>query len=122
MAQSLRSRVSPAAEEVHNRKALRPVSRFGGLAPTASGANSVASALGTPPGATPVWLCQHSIRVQIEPAKPELSTLPGIGTFYFALTINPTIIRLWKIADALESPLSEIVKGMETWAPIEKHD
>lgn len=30
--------------------------------------------------------------------------------------INPTISRLWKIADALNSPLSEIVKNMEAWA------
>ena len=29
--------------------------------------------------------------------------------------INPTIGRLWKIADALGSPLSEIVRGMEAW-------
>ena len=36
--------------------------------------------------------------------------------------INPTISRLWKIADALNSPLSEIVKGMETWASIGKSD
>jgi hypothetical protein len=86
-AQDLRFRVSPAAEEVPNRKALRPVSRSGGLAPTASGANSVASALGTTPGATPVWLCQHNIRVQTEPAKPERSTWLGTGTFYLALTV-----------------------------------
>ena len=30
--------------------------------PTAPGANSVASALGTPPGATPAGLCHHNIR------------------------------------------------------------
>jgi transcriptional regulator with XRE-family HTH domain len=30
--------------------------------------------------------------------------------------INPTISRLWKIADALESPLSEMIKGMENLA------
>lgn len=29
--------------------------------------------------------------------------------------INPTISRLWKIADALDSPLSEMIEGMEGW-------
>lgn len=30
--------------------------------------------------------------------------------------INPTIGRLWKISDTLKSPLSDIVKSMESWA------
>ena len=30
--------------------------------------------------------------------------------------INPTISRLWRIADALNAPLSQIVKAMEGWA------
>ena len=29
--------------------------------------------------------------------------------------INPTVSRLWKIADALDTPLSQIVKRMELW-------
>jgi transcriptional regulator with XRE-family HTH domain len=29
--------------------------------------------------------------------------------------INPTVRRLWKIADALDTPLSQIVKRMELW-------
>ena len=29
--------------------------------------------------------------------------------------INPTVGRLWQIADALETPLSQIVKRMERW-------
>jgi len=29
--------------------------------------------------------------------------------------INPTISRLWKIADSLDAPLSQIVKRMENW-------
>ena len=29
--------------------------------------------------------------------------------------INPTVGRLWKIADALETPLSHLVKRMELW-------
>ena len=29
--------------------------------------------------------------------------------------INPTVGRLWQIADALETPLSQITKRMELW-------
>jgi transcriptional regulator with XRE-family HTH domain len=29
--------------------------------------------------------------------------------------INPTVGRLWKIADALETPLSQLTKRMELW-------
>jgi transcriptional regulator with XRE-family HTH domain len=29
--------------------------------------------------------------------------------------INPTVIRLWKIADALKTPLSQIARRMEVW-------
>src|SRR5689334_696992 len=29
--------------------------------------------------------------------------------------INPTVSRLWKIADALDTPLSQIAKRMELW-------
>jgi hypothetical protein len=77
----------PKAEGVHNRKAPRAISNHsGGLAPTASGANSVASALGASPGATQAKLCQHNTRVLNRPSEPELSTWLGVGTFYLALT------------------------------------
>jgi transcriptional regulator with XRE-family HTH domain len=29
--------------------------------------------------------------------------------------INPTVGRFWKIADALETPLSQVAKRMERW-------
>jgi transcriptional regulator with XRE-family HTH domain len=29
--------------------------------------------------------------------------------------ISPTVGRLWKIADSLETPLSQVAKRMETW-------
>jgi len=29
--------------------------------------------------------------------------------------INPTVSRLWQIADALKTPLSQIAKRMEMW-------
>jgi hypothetical protein len=85
----------PKAEGVHNRKALRAISNHsGGLAPTASGANSVASALGTSPGATPAKLCQHNMRVLNRPSEPELSTWLRVGTFYLALTVG----QVWELA------------------------
>src|SRR3954447_24869413 len=38
-------------------------------------------------GATPARLCEHTTRVVQQPSKPELSTLSGIGTFYFGPTL-----------------------------------
>jgi hypothetical protein len=52
------------------------------------GANPVASALGTPPGATPEGLCEHTMRVFLQAHK--------IGTFYFGRIRN---FLLW--ADTL---------------------
>src|SRR5260221_10536955 len=102
MAQSLRSGVSPAAEGRPYRKALRasgPVDptylvALEGLRrllpePTPSPRLWAAS-----PGATPVKLCEHTIRVLKQPSKPELSTLLGTGSFYFAptpLTLSPKV-------------------------------
>jgi hypothetical protein len=104
IAQSLRSEVSPEAERVPTGKPSRragPVSpgyrvATGGLAPTASGANSVASALGASPGATPARLCEHTMRVAPQPSKPELSTWLGVGTFYLAPTVQrrPVVARV----------------------------
>ena len=89
-AQSLRSEISP--------KQWNPVQESPPGAPETSrvlrhrrafadcfGANPVASAFGTPPGATPARLCEHNIRV-LNSLKPELSTWLGIGTFYLAPT------------------------------------
>ena len=64
-------------KHVSSRKALlgdrlRPpgfVRCLEGLRRLASGANSVASALGAPPGATPAKLCEHTTWVQNEPSK-----------------------------------------------------
>jgi len=111
IAQSLRSEVSPEAERVPTGKPSRragPVSpgyrvATGGLAPTASGANSVASALGASPGATPARLCEHTMRVAPQPSKPELSTWLGVGTFYLA----PTRAR----------PSAPVIRGSATVAP-----
>ena len=76
-AQSLRSGVSPDAERVPDRKALRVISNHsGGLAPTASGANSLASALGSLPRRDP----GEAVRTYHEGCESTLK----IGTFYLA--------------------------------------
>ena len=58
-----------------------------GLSADFFGAIPVASALGTAAGATPPQQLQLIIMGDFDShPKPELSTLLGIGTFYFALT------------------------------------
>src|ERR1700694_1218898 len=52
-----------------------------------SGAIPVASALGAAPGATPPRQLQLTMGGLDGHSKPELSTLLGIGSFYFALTL-----------------------------------
>ena len=49
----------------------------------------VASALGTAPSATPARLIEPTMGDSGNDSKPELSTLLGTGTFYFALTPRP---------------------------------
>ena len=34
--------------------------------------------------------------------------------------LNPTAIRLWKIAEALEAPFHDMVEAMEAWAAVQK--
>ena len=76
-AQGLGSGVSPAAEGVLYKKALRAVSNHsGGLAPTASGANPVASALGCLAGRDPA----KAVRTYHAGRNPARKT----GTFYLA--------------------------------------
>ena len=54
-----------------------------------SGAIPVASALGAAPGATPPRQIYLTMGGLDDRSKPELSTLPESGTFYFALTGPP---------------------------------
>ncbi len=85
---------------VHYRKALRAQRAgkpgchraLGGLAPTASGANSVASALGVRSGATPFGHRHPTINSQHPFSKEDISTWQKSGHFYLAPTALPTII------------------------------
>jgi hypothetical protein len=93
-AQSLRSGVPPVAVCIHNRKALRTQQAgkpgchraLGGLVPTASGANSVASALGFRSGATPFGHDHTNTTFRQPSSKPDISIWQTRGHFYLALT------------------------------------
>jgi hypothetical protein len=58
----------------------------GGHPPIASEPTPSPRLWATPPGATPARLCHHNMRILLDPSKEELSTLVGIGTFYFGPT------------------------------------
>src|SRR5215471_14297921 len=93
-AQSLRSEISP--------KQWIPTERSppwrsgnnhgfcvtGGPPPIASEPTPSPRLWATPPGATPAGLCEHTMGADCQPSKPELSTWPGIGTFYLAPTAH----------------------------------
>src|ERR1044072_8117768 len=57
-----------------------------GLPPIASEPTPSPRLWATPPGATPAGLCEHTMRADRRLSIPELSTLAGIGTFYFGPT------------------------------------
>src|ERR1051325_6934457 len=61
----------------------------GGLPPIASEPTPSPRLWATPPGATPAGLCEHTMRADRRLSIPELSTLAGIGTFYFGPTLPP---------------------------------
>src|SRR5665213_3354872 len=93
-AQSLRSEVSPVAVCIHNRKALRAQQAgkpgchraLEGLVPIASGANSVASALGFRSCATPFGHNHSNTTFQQPSSTPDISIWQRRGHFYLALT------------------------------------
>ena len=58
----------------------------GGHPPIASEPTPSPRLWATAPGATPVRLCEHTMRVSSRPSKPELSTWLETGTFYLAPT------------------------------------
>lgn len=90
-----------SAQKFHQRQAVsitaKPSARYnpvrlgrlfdlGGLAPTASGANSVVSALGLRSGATPFGHVHTNIASWLRSAEPDISIWQKRGNFYLALT------------------------------------
>jgi transcriptional regulator with XRE-family HTH domain len=61
----------------------------------------------------------RELRKQAGHSQERLSGECGFDRTYISRVergiINPTVIRLWKIADALKTPLSQIAKRMELW-------
>src|SRR5512140_3153799 len=71
--------------DASNTKAPEMHSRASGL-PISSGANPVASALGFRLGATPRGLIHSNSPSSLRRPEQDISTLHGLGHFYFALT------------------------------------
>ena len=60
----------------------------GGHSPIASEPTPSHRLWATAPGATPVRLCEHTMKVPNGSSQPELSTLVETGTFYFGPTLD----------------------------------
>lgn len=66
-----------------------------------------------------VGVVVRELREQAGQSQERLSGDCGFDRTYISRVergiINPTVSRLWKIADALKTPLSQIAKRMERW-------
>jgi transcriptional regulator with XRE-family HTH domain len=66
-----------------------------------------------------VGVVVRELREQAGQSQERLSGECGFDRTYISRVergiINPTVSRLWKIADALKMPLSQIAKRMELW-------
>ena len=66
-----------------------------------------------------VGVVVRELREQAGHSQERLSGECGFDRTYISRVergiINPTVGRLWRIADALATPLSQIVKRMELW-------
>jgi transcriptional regulator with XRE-family HTH domain len=66
-----------------------------------------------------VGVVVRELRDQAGLSQERLSADYGFDRTYISRVergiINPTVSRLWKIADALDTPLSQIAKRMELW-------
>jgi transcriptional regulator with XRE-family HTH domain len=66
-----------------------------------------------------VGVVVRELREQAGHSQERLSNECGFDRTYISRVergiINPTASRLWKIADALDTPLSQMVKRMELW-------
>jgi transcriptional regulator with XRE-family HTH domain len=66
-----------------------------------------------------VGVVVRELREQAGHSQERLSGECGFDRTYISRVergiINPTVSRLWKIADALDTPLSQIAMRMELW-------
>ena len=82
-----------------------------GLPPIASEPTPSPRLWATSPSATPVRLCEHTMGFTMRTPKPELSTWPGIGTFYLA----PTTGKLFLLP--ADSRGLDLHLGLDTQSP-----
>ena len=66
-----------------------------------------------------IGVAVRELREQAGHSQEHLSGECGFDRTYISRVergiINPTVSRLWRIAEALETPLSQIAKRMELW-------
>ena len=66
-----------------------------------------------------VGVVVRELREQAGHSQERLSNECGFDRTYISRVergiINPTVSRLWRIADALKTPLSQLTKRMELW-------
>ena len=66
-----------------------------------------------------IGVAVRELREQAGYSQEHLSGECGFDRTYISRVergiINPTVSRLWRIAEALETPLSQIAKRMELW-------
>jgi len=66
-----------------------------------------------------VGVVVRELREQAGHSQERLSNECGFDRTYISRVergiINPTVSRLWKIADVLKTPLSQLAKRMERW-------
>jgi len=66
-----------------------------------------------------VGVVVRELREQAGHSQERLSNECGFDRTYISRVergiINPTVSRLWRIADALKTPLSQLAKRMERW-------
>ena len=71
-----------------------------------------------------IGIVVRELRDQAGLSQERLSADCGFDRTYISRVergiINPTASRLWRIADVLEIPLSEVVRQMERW--VKEHD
>ena len=70
--------------------------------PISHGASPVASVLGIRSGATPRGFIHVNIAPSFRASKQDISTLPGIGHFYFALTTDTFCLTVHPPRDSLQ--------------------
>jgi hypothetical protein len=102
----LQSITTPISIKQTPRKSKTPEVNRGFFAlPISNGASPIASALGIRLGATPREHIHPNSQPRNHPIKQDISTLPGLGHFYFALTSTSCFFPVFRV-NGLSSSLA----------------